>query len=150
MNSELIKRWNATVSNDDIVIHCGDVGLGNVNKIASIVQSLNGHKRLILGNHDLKPQKMLEMGFEWVSPFPIIWQEKYIISHEPMQEVPKGYINIYGHIHQNPAFPTFCSDGICVCCERFNYKPVEFSALIREWKQHQNCGVKLKDLCNPF
>ena len=36
MNSTLIKNWNKTVTNDDIVIHLGDVGFGPKEKIAPI------------------------------------------------------------------------------------------------------------------
>ena len=52
MNSTLIKNWNKTVTNNDIVIHLGDVGLGPKEKIAPIVQSLKGRKILVMGNHD--------------------------------------------------------------------------------------------------
>jgi len=146
MNSDLIKKWNNTVAQDDIVIHLGDVAFKNRDAAAAIVSQLNGHKRLIMGNHDNeKPQKYFEMGFEWVSPFPVIWQEKYILSHIPMKEVPEGYINIYGHIHIAPTFPTFTKDGICVCCERFNYTPIEFSTLIDEWKSTPKT-IKLSEI----
>ena len=52
MYEAMIKNWNETASNNDIVIHLGDFGLGNKEYIASIIKRLNGKKILIMGNHD--------------------------------------------------------------------------------------------------
>ena len=52
MDEMMIKNWNETVSNKDIVLHLGDFGLGKKEYIASIVKRLNGKKILIMGNHD--------------------------------------------------------------------------------------------------
>ena len=47
----IIKRWNAVVQSDDIVIHTGDLAFKGHREI---VPRLNGIKILILGNHDKK------------------------------------------------------------------------------------------------
>ena len=52
MDEKMIKNWNETVSNNDVVLHLGDFGLGKKEYIASIVKRLNGKKILIMGNHD--------------------------------------------------------------------------------------------------
>jgi calcineurin-like phosphoesterase family protein len=46
----MIQAWNQTVKPQDHVYHLGDVAFGPI----SIVQKLNGHKRLVLGNHDFE------------------------------------------------------------------------------------------------
>jgi len=52
MNEAIIERWNSVVSNDDTVYHLGDVALGPWDQWDSVLTRLNGHKILIVGNHD--------------------------------------------------------------------------------------------------
>ena len=124
MNSTLIKNWNKTVTNNDIVIHLGDVGLGPKEKIAPIVQSLKGIKILIMGNHDnLSEQAYRDMGFWTVSRFPIVYDGFYIMSHAPIQLPNKTcYKNIYGHVHNDPNYVD-TPYSQCVSVERINYTP---------------------------
>ena len=66
MDEDMIKKWNETVSNNDVVLHLGDFGLGNKEYIASIVKRLNGKKILIMGNHDnWSEQTYRDMGFHF-------------------------------------------------------------------------------------
>jgi calcineurin-like phosphoesterase family protein len=48
----LVRNWNAVVSHDDVVWHLGDVAIGHEQEAFAWVRQLNGHKRLITGNHD--------------------------------------------------------------------------------------------------
>lgn len=53
MDDELIRRWNAKVSNNDIVYVLGDLIWKTRNNDArSLIKSLNGQIILIRGNHD--------------------------------------------------------------------------------------------------
>lgn len=53
MDEELIKRWNAKVGKDDLVYVLGDLIWKSRNDDApAILNSLNGQKYLIKGNHD--------------------------------------------------------------------------------------------------
>lgn len=56
MDAELLRRWNDCVSDDDVVVHLGDVTLCNnpekQHNVTKVLCSLNGHKVLIRGNHD--------------------------------------------------------------------------------------------------
>src|SRR5574337_157992 len=52
MDEAMIERWNARVKPQDIIYHLGDVCFGGSAMLQSIMRRLNGHKRLILGNHD--------------------------------------------------------------------------------------------------
>lgn len=54
--------WNHTISNEDSVLHLGDLLFGN-NK--SILEKLNGKKTLILGNNDIGKCEDLEKEFGW-------------------------------------------------------------------------------------
>lgn len=50
MNEVLIKNWNNTINEDDIVYVLGDFGFGNKGTLKNIVGQLKGRKILILGN----------------------------------------------------------------------------------------------------
>lgn len=124
MDATLIKNWNETVSNDDVIIHLGDLGLGKKEYIASIVSQLNGKKILILGNHDnWSEQTYRDMGFHTVSRFPILYADFYICSHAPIQ-MPQltCYQNLYGHVHNDPKYVDTPS-AVCYSVERIGYRP---------------------------
>lgn len=133
MDKILIKNWNETVSNEDVVIHLGDVGLNSKEYIRSIISQLNGKKILIKGNHDNWPDDFYrDTGFNYVSKFPFLYGGTpdnngfYLMSHAPLllsETTP--YFNFYGHIHNDPKFidtPT----SKCVCVERIGYRPYMF------------------------
>lgn len=121
----MIERWNATVTPEDHVWHLGDVTMGNN---LSIIKELNGHKRLILGNHDrCDVRQYREAGFQKVQGYRFCdrWA---IMSHIPLhpESLGKGRINIHGHIHERPAFgPQYRN----VCVEQTNYTPVLLESL---------------------
>lgn len=50
-NDWIIMNWNSVVSNDDLIIHLGDIAWKG---FQDIIMELNGTKILILGNHDKK------------------------------------------------------------------------------------------------
>lgn len=52
MNEQIIAVWNALVAEDDEVFHLGDAALGPYAEWTNIFKRLNGHKILIIGNHD--------------------------------------------------------------------------------------------------
>ena len=85
MDEAMIKNWNETVTNKDVVIHLGDFGIGSKEYISSIVKRLNGKKILIMGNHDnWSEQTYRDMGFHTVSRFPILYSDFYLCSHAPL------------------------------------------------------------------
>ena len=128
MYEAMIKNWNETVSNNDIVIHLGDFGLSNKEYIASIIKRLNGKKILIMGNHDnWSEQFYREAGFHTVSRFPIVYDNRYVCSHAPLQmfqNVP--FFNAYGHVHDDPVYQIYqnTQNAACYCVERIGYRPV--------------------------
>jgi len=148
MNDAMIKNWNSIIKPDDIVLHLGDVGLGNESSLKWIIPSLNGHKILIRGNHDQKSKNFyLECGFEEVRPSFIeeIDGIKIFFSHRPEARPGNQHdtydMHFYGHVHSKDyhgSYPTIARNGACLCVERWNYCPVEIHKVIEMCK---NSGI---------
>lgn len=129
MNENIIKNWNSVVKNGDKVYHLGDFGFGSKEQVKDIVSQLNGDIYLIRGNHCNHPNQWYrDCGFKEVYDKPIVFEEFYILSHEPMPFIEKKNIfkNIHGHVHNHRDYSTFSSNLSCVCVERHNYTPIDF------------------------
>lgn len=125
MNKTLIKNWNETVSNKDIVVHLGDFAFGNKQSATEICKKLNGRKMLIKGNHDnWNDQVYRDMGFEYVSKFPIVYDGFYIMSHAPLPPISDKlpFMQIYGHVHNDEKYQD-TANSKCVSVERIGYRP---------------------------
>ena len=60
MRETIVTNWNSVVTSKDKVYHLGDIAFGKVSEL-DVLHRLNGHKRLVKGNHDLRPaSKYLE------------------------------------------------------------------------------------------
>lgn len=138
MNEYIIKLHNETVGKEDIVIFLGDFCFKN-SCIEKILSCMNGHKYLVLGNHDsynlVKNYPLL--GFEGVFTTPIKIQDKYL-SHEPLVEGEKkdlyfegisnefkknsNGINYHGHIHNHENLNSRIYQNMT--CETLKYKPI--------------------------
>lgn len=66
MHRVLINNYNATVGDQDICYFLGDMGFGKGDLLAGVVQSLQGTKVCILGNHDKGATAMRRYGFDVV------------------------------------------------------------------------------------
>lgn len=132
MNETIIENHNAVVKTQDKYYNLGDVFFGNAIAADGLLSRLNGHGRLILGNHDIiNSQSPLLKHFEKIQ---LWWMyENLIFSHMPLREdqmrtrSKRDPINVHGHIHQNDA-PT--NRHINVCVEKTNYKPIHIDELI--------------------
>lgn len=113
----VIKNWNETVSAEDIVYHLGDLMLGDNLYGIECVKRLNGHIKLIRGNHDTDARwKLYEKlpNVELVGWADVIKYKKYnfYLSHHPtltsnLEKAPHlrmHLINLYGHTHQMGKF----------------------------------------------
>jgi calcineurin-like phosphoesterase family protein len=128
MNKVLVDNWNKVVRKEDKVIMNGDFALCGKERIIEIGLKLNGRKTLILGNHDGASLKTYyDAGFEMVSKYPILVDEFFIVSHMPQYVQENGlYVNVFAHVHDNPAFKDVSARSFCTSAERINYTPIEF------------------------
>jgi calcineurin-like phosphoesterase family protein len=98
-NEKIVTNWNNMVSNEDYVIHLGDI----VFKDYSYLKKLNGKIILVRGNHDNGSfTKYINSGIMFVvDSFTLnIYGKKLIFSHEPLSPVPLQFdLNIHGHLH---------------------------------------------------
>lgn len=131
MDEALIRNWNETVSQDDMVYHVGDFALGS--DPAKILRRLNGSKILIKGNHDKRPQ--LAHGWSEIHPYLEITIEKQfiVLFHYSMRVWNKhhhGSWQLFGHSHGSlPDDPTAKSIDVGVDCH--NYRPISFEDIRR-------------------
>lgn len=124
MNKVMLKNWNNTVSQQDLVIHLGDLYLGKKAEAREFLKKLNGRKILIMGNHDNWSESFYrECGFETVSRFPILYNGFFLMSHAPLQlSETTPYFNCYGHVHNDEKYQDTPTSK-CFSVERINYTP---------------------------
>jgi len=122
MNNQIKRNWNKKVWKEDLVIHLGDFALGSEEEIKEIRKQLNGTIFLLRGNHDHRVVN--NTGFLIINEFLEIGN--LIFSHLPLskEEIPKGYINIHGHIHNKES-----ANGINISVEKTNYEPIELEEI---------------------
>lgn len=157
MNIALFKNWNAVVSEDDVVIHLGDLfnGIENNDNIGHIIKNLNGKKILIRGNHDYGDDEFFkDAGFDHVTNF--IIHNEFFLNHYPCfknskyckaQELEniKSFENskcskiIHGHNHNN--YSNIPNPDWDDNIKRFNcsvevikYTPIELAEIINTLK----------------
>ena len=82
MDQELIRRWNETVSPEDTVYLLGDFSFYGKEKSTEILSALQGHIRLVMGNHDTRStQWYRDCGFEEVYDCPILFESFWPVSY---------------------------------------------------------------------
>jgi calcineurin-like phosphoesterase family protein len=155
MNEELIRRWNAVVSDKDEVYHLGDFSFGSPEKSELVACRLKGKKHLIKGNHDHKNVlKRLEQHFVWIKDVHMMTVQGYPNSYAPVQPMsvmpsnnqmiwlshyahrkwPQkhyGVWHLYGHSHGR-AEDLDRSTDVGVDC--WVYAPVSFEELKERFK----------------
>lgn len=134
MNRVMIENWNNLVKEDDVVYVLGDFGANG--QEVSVLSRLNGVKYLVKGNHDEKPNDYYRgAGFKEVYDHPIIIENFWILSHEPLyvnSNMP--YANLFGHVHNSPLFKTYSNQHYCVSVERIDYMPISFESIAAKIK----------------
>lgn len=126
MHKNLIRDWNSVVAKKEIVYILGDFSFGNKQMICEIVSQLKGRLHLILGNHESTRSYRWwqECGFEFVSKYPIIYEDIYIFSHRPLVNIGTGFFNVHGHMHSK--LYTADSSHFNVSVDNVGYKPLDF------------------------
>lgn len=100
------KLWKSleAIPENDILIHLGDVSIGNDKEINERIGNLKCTKILIRGNHDQKSLKWFtDCGWDFVCDgLDINYRGEYVyLTHRPTQRHPKAKYNIHGHTHGN-------------------------------------------------
>src|SRR3990167_80141 len=88
----------------DILIHLGDICIGNDTEIHEQIKSLPCRKILVIGNHDHKSYNWyLEHGWDFVCDgLELIYSGYYLwLSHRPRPPIFHYNFNIHGHTHGN-------------------------------------------------
>jgi calcineurin-like phosphoesterase family protein len=159
MNECMVENWNAVVKPQDKVYHLGDVYMGggfSREYTLDLLCNLNGHKRLILGNHDNGKDQILQKDFEKIDVWRMFPEFGLLLTHIPMHESglyrgdhrakgTKKLRNIHGHIHEKVVKQVVMTmTGIqewyeepdpnyeCLCVEHTDYRPVNIETL-RKW-----------------
>lgn len=135
MDELMIQNWNRDIKPQDKVYHLGDVGFGNENTLVNILKRLNGHKRLIVGNHDNIVPKLINC-FEKTMLWRIFTEHGFMATHVPVRQdqlTGRGvHFNVHGHIHEKSMEEPYY---MCVCVEHWDYCPVHLDQILSIMKR---------------
>lgn len=117
-NEAIIQNWNSVVQPDDIVYHLGDVMLNDDEHGIKCLQRLNGHIRMVRGNHD-SDNRLLKYADCWNVESVGDWalmikdgKQSIYLSHFPTitsnydvdKPLKARVLNLCGHSHTKDAF----------------------------------------------
>lgn len=104
----IIGNWNATISRNDTVWILGDVAYAPEAEFLALMRRLNGHKRIVMGNHDktwvAKLGETHKGDVISVCDYARVSDKgrKVVLSHYPIafwDGQHKGAYHLYGHVH---------------------------------------------------
>lgn len=116
MNVAYTDIWNNTIGSDDTIYHLGDLCMGSLHSAQNYISRLNGHLKLIPGNHDRWIRDYLKQGADVLSasghPIEVlknlyeitIGSTMTVLCHYPMRSWRASYHgtwHLYGHVHKN-------------------------------------------------
>ena len=142
----MVEQWNATVKPQDICWHLGDFCMGHPNNWAEIGPRLQGHKRIVPGNHDQVGLDLYKKaGFQKMQGAKEIHVAgmRLLATHYPVHD--SGLFsrdgNIHGHIHEKQVMragyePDYRYFNVSV--ERINYTPVHIEEVAKLIKEKKN------------
>lgn len=166
MNEAIIQNWNEIVGEDDTVFHLGDVALGTIADSLPLVGRLNGHKFLVIGNHDrlFQPERLSDKQRErWEGEYDKVFEysspsleieingEAVMLSHFPYDGDShgedrhsgerlddKGVPLIHGHTHQNKRISRSARGTlqVHVGMDAWGYRPVSEDTIANIIKNH--------------
>lgn len=125
MHEAMVQNWNSVVKPQDKVYHLGDVYMGGRPDMP-LLERLNGHKRLVLGNHDGYDTSCYLKHFEHV--YGSRQFDGFIFTHIPIHtdSLARWGHNVHGHLHANGV-----NDAryINVSVEQIDYTPISLDEL---------------------
>ena len=151
MNSEMVSRYNAAVGPNDFVLWVGDCTMGMRHRVfkETIMDVLHGRKGLVIGNHDPKPRKCLDWGFEFVVDQ--LWMDlegvPALVCHYPPKgakdthrdndqrywdrrpDLQQGVVHVHGHTHESSS--TFRGERrLHVGVDAWDYAPAPIGDIV--------------------
>jgi calcineurin-like phosphoesterase family protein len=120
MDERIIDAWNETVHTGDTIYHLGDVAFASKadkpGYLTELRERLNGHIKLVVGNHDLSLPRMLKCGFDADHTFKLWHNGKLIVMrHAPQSfirvEAMAATILLHGHSHGNHVASYYDADS---------------------------------------
>lgn len=160
MNEDMLKQFDE-LPEGATVINLGDIALSSFLTFDQLKGFVDRMKRndkklwLVLGNHDREMNKKIKelkrfkdpydlfvaLGFDKVFPFPILLENKYLLSHEPVFLKPgNNLVNLYGHVHNKDISEDYfcCEQKVNELVDLNNYKNMC-------WDKHYKI-LKLKEV----
>lgn len=138
MNMTMVNRHNEVVTPQDHVYFLGDIAINKGG--LKFISMMNGHKRLVRGNHDIfKTKDYLNAGIDEIYGVRVWPKHNLIFSHIPLHPdclSGRGWTNIHGHLHGNLVMDTSWDPIIRdyrdtpdsryhnVCVEQTDFRPV--------------------------
>lgn len=150
MHNFIIAKWNSKIQPTDTVYILGDVSFGKLQDTVNFLNSLNGFKHLIVGNHDKKLLRQEEFRFCFNSIqdyFELKHKGTFIcMMHYPILQWNAqhyGAMHLFGHLHGKP----INSEGRCkdIGMDTNNCEPYLLDDVIQELKQIPYVNVKKVD-----
>jgi calcineurin-like phosphoesterase family protein len=136
MNDYMKERWNRVVSEEDPVMHIGDVAFSKEgSRPKELLSELNGNPSLIIGNHDDSINS---------DNFPYLCMESSVIQHHGYRfwcthrpdNIPDMWTEwvIHGHIHNDGEFIDYDNNTINISVEKTDYTPIPIPILVKALK----------------
>lgn len=132
----LVEAWRESVKKSDRIICLGDITVGVANRgIDTALATLPGTRILVVGNHEfpIGGAGVKDYGFEAVYPTLVCETDPpLLLTHEPLDELPVGAVNVHGHLHGTEAREIArCSrHHLNVNVELTAFRPVRLSELV--------------------
>lgn len=137
MHDVIKTRWNSIVEKSDIVYHLGDVSKLHNLKAIDLLNSLNGKKFLVPGNHCNIAFWARSGCFVDIASWFKMLEQQVILSHFPLQRnaydsYGESWFNVHGHLHGYKQEKLV--NSVDVSCECVGYSPKSLEDIISEFR----------------
>lgn len=127
MHHTILSNWNSVVKPQDKVYHLGDVAFRDW--ALRLLKNANGHKRLILGNHDRFKMSMYQEVFEKI--YGVGRVDRLWLTHVPMHVDSVAPDNCVGNVHGHLHYRTIDhSKYLNVSVECIDYRPIHLDQVL--------------------
>lgn len=149
--------WNL----GDLFFYQGNPKNAPFEEYRRIVDRMNGPRKrrrlyLVLGNHDeFQTSVYRELGFDEVYNTPVIVENKWVLSHEPVYlGLNTPFINLYGHTHDKSIeddYFMFDYENYAKEVREANAKGLEAPELVKKWPYKEvNTSLNYRNCCLDY